>query len=311
MEIILGTTEFELNASTAVAIGKFDGVHLGHRRLLEEILAQKARGLQACVFTFDPAPSVLFGVSDGKELTTPEEKRAIFEKMGVDILIEFPLDFQTAAIEAEEFVRELLCGQMGMSFLAAGKDLSFGAGGAGNGALLKRMSEELDFDVKLIEKVKVDDREVSSTYIRECIEQGEMEKAEKLLGNPYGICGKVVHGNRIGRTLGFPTVNLVPAKSKLLPPNGVFYAHVLHQGRLYKGISNVGVKPTVTNEAVMGVETFLYDFDGEIYDEEIEVRLLAFERPEQRFDSLDSLKTQLQIDIQNGEKWHREKKFGD
>lgn len=136
MEIIAGTTDFYLEKDTAVAIGKFDGVHLGHRRLLEEILNKKKNGLAACVFTFDPTPAVLFGLSDGKELTTREEKRRLFEHLGIDILIEFPLTKETAATEPERFVTEILAKQMNTRFVAAGEDLSFGKNGAGNAELL-------------------------------------------------------------------------------------------------------------------------------------------------------------------------------
>ena len=300
MDIIIGTTEFELKRETAVAIGKFDGVHLGHRRLLDEILDKKKDGLDACVFTFDPTPAVLFGTSDGKELTAKEEKRKFFEMMGVDVLIEFPLNSDTAAIPPQEFVRQILCNQMNASFLAAGKDLSFGAGGTGNAFLLQKMSSELGFDVKLIEKVTIDGMEVSSTYIRKLIENGRMEEAERFLGMPYSVTGQVVHGNRIGRTLGFPTVNLLWPETKLLPPKGVYLSEVLWQGKLYRSISNIGCKPTVANEKIMGVESYLYDFEKEIYGDAIEVRLHKFTRPEQKFSGLDALKEQLRKDIAAG-----------
>ena len=142
MEIIAGTTDFYLEKDTAVAIGKFDGVHLGHRRLLEEILNKKKNGLAACVFTFDPTPAVLFGLSDGKELTTREEKRRLFEHLGIDILIEFPLTKETAATEPERFVTEILAKQMNTRFVAAGEDLSFGKNGAGNAELLEKMAPQ-------------------------------------------------------------------------------------------------------------------------------------------------------------------------
>ncbi len=300
MKIIANTTDFYLEKETAVAIGKFDGVHIGHRRLLEEIFAQKKRGLAACVFTFDPAPAVLFGQSDGKELTTKAEKRKLFEQMGVDILIEFPLTLETAGILPESFVSDILDKRMNTRFIAAGTDLSFGKYGAGNVQLLECMGEKCGFEVKIIEKIMVQDRQVSSTYIRSMIEKGQMPLAEKCLGMPYTLMGKVVHGNRIGRTLGFPTVNLLPENSKLLPPNGVYYSVVCWRGKEYKAISNVGYKPTVTDEKKMGVESFLYDFADEIYEEEIQVRLLAFKRPEQCFTSVEKLKKQLEADIAAG-----------
>lgn len=300
MEIIAGTTDFYLEKDTAVAIGKFDGVHLGHRRLLEEIIAKKKDGLAACVFTFDPAPAVLFGLSDGKELTTREEKRRLFERLGIDILIEFPLTKETAATEPERFVSEILAKQMNTRFVAAGEDLSFGKNGAGNALLLEKMAPQLGFCVKTIEKIEVDGIEVSSTYIRKLVEEGRMEEAESMLGMPYTLVGTVEHGNHIGHTLGFPTVNLLPSAGKLLPPNGVYYAAVRYYGRVYKAISNVGTKPTVSEEKVMGVESYLYDFDQDIYGQEIEVALKSFRRPERKFSSLEKLKTQLDLDIANG-----------
>ncbi|MBO5335533.1 MAG: bifunctional riboflavin kinase/FAD synthetase [Lachnospiraceae bacterium] len=303
MKIISNTTEFYLGGETAVAIGKFDGVHLGHRRLLWEINEQKKRGLMTCVFTFDPTPAVLFGMSDGKEITTKEEKRSIFEKLGVDILIEFPLTKETAAIQPESFVKDILVKQMHTKFVAAGTDLSFGNKGAGNAALLTKLGQELKFQVKTIDKISVDGIEVSSTYIRKLIENGEMEQTVKMLGMPYLIKGKVVHGNRIGRTLGFPTVNLLPGAEKLLPPNGVYRSEVLVGTRMYQAITNIGCKPTVAEEKkVVGAESYLYDFSEEIYDREIEVSLYEFKRPERQFASLDELKQQLKKDIEEGKK---------
>ncbi len=300
MEIILNTSDFYLKKETAVAIGKFDGVHIGHRRLLDEILAQKKNGLLACVFTFEPAPAVLFGKSDGRELTTKEEKRLLFERMGVDILIEFPLTAESAAMEPDTFARQVLRGQMNARFIAAGTDLSFGAGGRGNAALLKALAEELDFQVKVIEKVCIENREVSSTYIRTLLERGDMKQVEHYLGMPYMIVGDVMHGNRIGRTLGFPTVNQIPKTSKLLPPFGVYYSRMLWRGKEYRAISNVGCKPTVTDEHVCGVESYIYDFDEEIYGENIEVYLYEFKRPERQFKSLWELHRQLLEDIEAG-----------
>lgn len=299
VEIIAGTTDFLLEKETAVAIGKFDGVHIGHRRLLEEIVDKKDKGLAACVFTFDPAPAVLFGKGDGKELTTRDEKRKLLERIGVDILVEFPLDFTSAAMPPMMFAEEVLARQMNAAFVAAGTDLSFGAGGSGNAKMLSEMGQSLGFEVKTIEKVCIDGLEVSSTLIRGCVEKGEMHVAERFLGIPYPVMGRVQHGNRIGRTLGFPTVNLAPDAGKLLPPSGVYVSDVIFRGTKYSAISNVGCKPTVMDEHIMGVETYLYDFDDEIYNEDIEVYLKEFKRPERKFESLDALKAQLDFDIES------------
>lgn len=303
MEIITNTLKFQLNRETAVAIGKFDGLHVGHRKLLGRIIGQKQRGLIPCVFTFDPSPAVLFGLSDGKELMTREEKRRAFEELGVEILVEFPLTEVSAAMEPETFVEDILVKRLRTGYVAAGEDVSFGRRGAGNAALLRRLGGEYGYEVQTIEKLRMYGREVSSTYVRSRIEKGCMEEAAALLGTPYTVSGRVCHGARLGRTLGMPTVNLQPPSDKLLPPFGVYYSRVLYEGRTYGGISNIGCKPTVTDAGQIGVETYLYDFDREIYGEEILVQLLAFRRPEQRFASLEALKNQVQADIAAGREY--------
>lgn len=301
LEIITNTTDFYLEKETAAAIGKFDGVHIGHRRLLDEIISRKSRGLAACVFTFDPAPEILFGNFDGRELTSKEEKRLLFERMGVDILIEFPLNRETAAMTPEVFATELLAKRMNVRFIAAGRDLSFGAKGAGDAALLQKLAPELGFSVKTIDKVCYEGREVSSTYVRSQVEAGQMRTVEALLGMPYLAAGRVTEGNKLGRELGFPTVNLFPGGSKLMPPCGVYFSKVRHGGKLYRAISNVGYKPTVTSERILGLESYLYDFDEMIYGEEIEVYLGEFLRPERRFESVQALRAQLKKDIAAGQ----------
>lgn len=302
MEIITGTTDFCIEKATAVAIGKFDGIHIGHRKLLQEILAQKAQGMLACVFTFDPPPNVLFGTGNEKELTTRWEKRKVFAQMGVDVLVEFPLNRQTAAIAPEDFVTEILCGKLHAGLIAAGTDLSFGAGGAGDAALLKKMAKSQKLEIHIIDKLKRAEKEISSSLVREYVEAGDMPSANSLLGAPYSITGEVLHGNRIGRTIGMPTVNILPEENKLMPPCGVYYAGVCLDGKFYRAISNIGYRPTVPEKRKqLGVETYLYGYAGEAYGEEIEVRLYEFKRPEQKYDSLKALKAQLLADMKEGE----------
>lgn len=301
MEIITGTTDFYIREETAVAIGKFDGVHIGHRRLLQEILDEKKNGRRSCVFTFDPPAARFFGKEGEKELTTREEKRRIFEFLGIDILVEFPLNDVTAAMLPQVFVTDVLVNRMNAAFIAAGTDLSFGAGGVGNAALLREMAVACDMEVRIIDKISLDGKEISSTLVRDAVLSGDMVYAEKLLGAPYLISGEVQHGNHIGHTLDMPTVNLVPPAEKLLPPCGVYFSGVMLDGKYYKGISNVGYKPTVLNEQkVAGVETYLYDFDGDVYGENIEVSLYEFRRPEQKFEDLYALKNQLAEDKKAG-----------
>ena len=306
MEILTGTADFHLSEETAVAIGKFDGVHIGHRRLLEEIIKQKEQGRKACVFTFDPPPSVFFGNPREKLLSTKEEKRELFAKLGTDILVEFPLREDTAAIEPERFVKELLYKGLHAGFVAAGSDLSFGAGGRGNAALLRAMAADCGMEVRIIEKVLWEGREISSSLVREAVEKGDMIKAETLLGMPYTISGSVRHGNRIGHSLGMPTLNLRPSADKLLPPNGVYFSGVRLKGKRYAAISNIGIRPTVEEtEKYPGVESYLYGYEGEAYGEEIQVELYAFRRSERKFTDLDALKRQLWEDMEAGASFTR------
>ena len=299
MQIIENTTEFQLKNKSAVALGKFDGIHLGHRRLLERVLEQKKRGLSTVVFTFDTSAASFFG-GETKELSTREEKREAFARLGLDVLIEFPLNRETAATEPADFVADYLAGQMRTAYRCAGHDISFGKGGAGDYTLLAALSEIYGYQVELIEKVRVDGEEVSSTRVRQAVRTGEMEKVSAMLGAPYRVSGKVVHGRQLGRKLGMPTANLLPDERKLLPPNGVYYSRAKIGERTYRGISNVGYKPTVSEERVMGVETYLYDFSGEVYDRDMTVELLAFRRQERAFESVEALRRQIASDVEAG-----------
>jgi len=305
MQIIERETAFELDQPSAVAIGKFDGIHRGHQRLLQHILDRKGAGLQAVVFTFDPSPSVLFSGMRLPELTTKQEKRKIFRELGIDILIEFPLTFATAAMPAEQFIEKLLARQMKTAYVAAGTDLSFGEGGKGNAELLKAFSARYGYTTELIKKVCLDGREISSTYVRETVKAGRMEKAAELIGEAYSVTGIVEHGKKLGRRLGMPTVNLLPPEEKLLPPFGVYFSEVSVGERTYKGITNIGCKPTVSKEKQTGVETYLYDFAQDIYGKEITVRLFSYHRPEKKFESVEELKNQMAADIAEGRYYRR------
>ena len=300
MQIIAGTTDFKILQPTAVAIGKFDGLHRGHRELLKLVLEKKKAGLLTTIFTFDPPPEVFFGKRQLKEITTRAEKRIVFEKMGVDILIEFPLNEVSAALSAEDFVKEVLKEKMNLSYLAAGYDLSFGHKGAGNAKLLKKMAPTLNFELSIIEKVCENGREISSTYVREEVETGAMNHVTELLGEPYMIIGEVVHGAKLGRKIGMPTINLLPEKEKMLPPNGVYYSRTQIGEKEYKSITNIGKKPTVSNIEQTGVETYLYEFDQDVYGKNAIVKLLEFKRPERKFADLDELKAQMIRDVNEG-----------
>lgn len=304
MEIIHDTTEFYIQQQTAVAIGKFDGIHKGHIQLLSHILKQKKQGMQAVVFTFYPSASVYFGQGSSAELTTRYEKRKLFERLGIDILIEFPLNKETAATDPEIFVREILACQMHAGYIAAGEDLSFGYKGRGNKELLIRLADSLGYQVEIIDKIFYKGREISSTLVREAVEKGDMPLAFCLLGRYYSFEGKVQEGNRLGRRLGMPTLNLYPVTEKLLPPKGVYYSRVLYENCIYPGITNIGYKPTVNAVKEISVETYLYDFDRDMYGKQIVTELLQFKRPEQKFEDVQALKKQMERDIAEGRQFH-------
>lgn len=298
MRVITGTREFQIEEPTAVTIGKFDGRHKGHQKLLREMLCFKERqGLKAAVFTFDLAPAGVMAGRVQTVITTNQERRNKMAKMGIDYLVEFPFDQETAHMQPEEFVSEVLVRQMHARAVVVGTDCSFGYKGKGNAQLLKEMSESCGFEAVIIEKEQDDHRDISSTYVREELELGNMEKANELLGEPYAIHGVVVHGNHIGGAiLGFPTANILPPPEKHLPPFGVYVSQVLVDGSLYRGVTNIGKKPTVAGESPVGVETFIMGLEENLYGKEIEVQLLNFERPEQKFASLKELKERIEKD---------------
>ncbi len=196
---------------------------------------------------------------------------------------------------------------MQAGYIAAGADVSFGYKGLGNKELLIRMAGQLDYQVEIINKVYEEAREISSTYVREEVEKGDMEKTARLLGRFYSFEGQVERGNRLGRKLGMPTLNLYPEREKLLPPKGVYYSRVLFEGGTYPGITNIGLKPTVNSTSHISVETYLYDFDKDMYGRKIVTELLQFKRPEQKFESVEMLKTQMEKDIAQGRMFHLKK----
>ena len=283
MRVITGTREFQIEEPTAVTIGKFDGRHKGHQKLLREMLCFKERqGLKAAVFTFDMAPSGVMRGQVQTVITTNQERRNKMAKVGIDYLVEYPFDQETAHMRPEDFVSEVLVRQMHAKAVVVGTDCSFGYKGKGNVQLLKEMSKSCGFEAVIIEKEQDDHRDISSTYVREELDLGNIEKANELLGEPYAIHGVVVHGNHIGGTvLGFPTANILPPPEKHLPPFGV---------------SNIGKKPTIAGESPVGVETFIMGLEENLYGKEIEVQLLNFERPEQKFASLKELKDRIEKD---------------
>ena len=310
MQIIQDLELFTIEGTGAVAIGKFDGIHVGHQALLKKILDKKQDGMQAVVFTFSPSPEEFFRGVELPVIDTIEEKRENFRRMGIDLLIEYPLTKESAAISPEDFMQKILWEKLHAGYVVSGTDLSFGDKGRGNAQMLSSFAKEHSFIYEEIEKVCIDveegEQEVSSTVVREAIAKGEMDLVMKMLGRAYRIGGEVVHGKALGRTIQVPTVNIIPQKQKLLPPKGVYATVSYFDGRQILGVTNIGCKPTVSDEERIGVETHLFDFDEEIYGEYIVTWLLHYIRPEMKFDSLKALVDQLKQDEVSGRAY-----FGD
>lgn len=298
MQCICDTREFKIEEPTVVTIGKFDGRHRGHQKLLGAMLQlRETYGYKTAVFSFQTAPASCIRGIPATVITTNEERRIRMEEAGIDYLIEYPFSKEVAQLAPESFVKEILIGQMNARAIVVGTDCGFGYQRAGNAALLEKLSKELGYQLVVIEKKQDQHRDISSTYVKEELDLGNMEKANELLGEPYSVYGTVVHGNHIGGTvLGFPTANLLLPPEKHLPPFGVYISQVLVDGRCYGGITNIGKKPTIEGEFPVGAETYLLDFSGDLYGKQIEVQLLHFERPERKFDSLEELKNQISRD---------------
>lgn len=307
MKLIAGTTDFKIEEGCAVAVGKFDGIHRGHKRLLREIFDAKKLGLKTAVFTFDPSPAVFFQGDGVRELMTREEKRIAFEQMGIDYLVEYPFCKETAAITPEDYVNQFLLDKMNARFIAAGEDVSFGNRGAGNAKLLRELASARGAQVRIISKLCHNERDISSTYVRSEVELGNMELVTELMDEPFFISGRVERGNRIGHKLGMPTVNLHPQTQKIMPPGGVYFSTVTYGQQTFYGVTNIGYKPTV--EAPdgaanrLGVETYIYDFDEDIYEKDIVVHLHHYERGEKKFENLDALKAAIAADVKKGKEY--------
>lgn len=300
MEVITGTRDFQIEEPTAVTIGKFDGRHKGHQKLLREMLKLREQyGYRTAVFSFEMAPAGVVTGRPATVITTNQERRNNMEKMGMDYLVEYPFDQSVAHMTPEDFVASVLVGQMHAKAIVAGTDCGFGYRRAGNAQLLKDLAPKYGYQVVIIEKEQDEHRDISSTYIREELDRGNIEKANELLGEPYAIHGVVVHGRHIGGSvLGFPTANILPPPEKHLPPFGVYVSRVFVDGVYYGGVTNIGRKPTIHGDNPVGVETFIMGFEEDLYGKNVEIQLLNFERPEQKFAALEELKVRIELDKQ-------------
>lgn len=302
MKVINDTLDFWIPEDSAVTLGKFDGIHKGHQKLIGRILEKKAQGLKSVVFTFGQMPGTVFLGGKGRMILTGRERREHLRRMGADYMVECPFVVPIIQMEAERFIEEILVNQLHARYLAVGEDFRFGHNRRGDYEMLQKLSGQYGYEVELVEKECFGEEKISSSRVREELKAGHMEIVRELLGYPYYVAGTVVHGHEIGRTLGIPTTNLLPDDEKMLPPNGVYLTKTYWDGEERFGITNVGVKPTISGEEAKGIETHLFDFAGDLYGKELTVEFYAFERGECRFESLGLLKQQLEKDVLWGKK---------
>lgn len=282
--------------NTAVALGKFDGIHIGHQRLIQELQRYGQQGYETIVFSFSVNPQYFLEGNRKKIIYTSVEKALYFEEYKIDYLLEYPFTKEFANLNPQMFVEQFLVKQLGVKQIFIGEDFCFGKNRSGNVETLKQLGKEYGFEVHAIPKETCDGQVVSSSLIREQLSK-DFSFANKLLGNPYFVYGEVIHGNHLGNTIEFPTINQRISENKLVPAYGVYASQVLIDGKPYKGISNLGVKPTVGMGEQLGLETHILDFSGDLYGKKLKTQLLFFIREEQKFDGLESLKTQIQKDI--------------
>jgi len=294
-----------LQRMSMLAMGTFDGVHLGHRALIKTTveLAMEA-GKLPVIYTFSNHPRSVLAETPAV-LMTPEEKDEAIFALGVRIIEEVEFSDEFASTPPEKFILSLMHDFRVDTFLA-GFNFRFGRGGEGNTALLRELGDKHGFNVKIIEPVTLEGITVSSTEIRLAIASGEVEKAAKMIGAPYSISGTIVSNRHIGRSLGFPTANLHMDKPKLIPISGVYITSALIDGKAYNAITNVGTNPTVNRTKEVFIESNLLDFNGDIYGHDMRVHFLKRIRPERKFVSVDELSAQIAKDAQTARAYFRD-----
>lgn len=299
MDIHYGTDNLRID-KPVVTMGSFDGVHKGHVKVIEGLkaCARKWQG-ESVIITFDPHPREVLYPNEKRPgiLTTLAEKAEILAAYGVQHLIVIPFNRELAALSYDDFVRHILVDKIGIKGLVVGYDHRFGKNREGNFDVLKGLAETCHFHIEQEEALTANEVHVSSTKIRTALELGDIALVNDFLGYAYSISGEVVHGDKIGRTIGFPTANLnVDDERKLLPAAGVYAVKVSSQGKEYEGMLNVGIRPTVSNSGIVRLETHVFGFDGNLYGEKMTVSLIRRVRGERKFDTLQELSAQLPRD---------------
>lgn len=296
MSLLVRITRYSecLPVQTVVTIGKFDGFHLGHRKLLSAVLQEKKKGYASCVISFSTSVDML-----GSVIYTREEQRKICESLGIDVLAEYPLDETIKEMSGEQFVKEILCERLQAKVIVTGEDFRFGKNRSGDISLLKLLEETYGYRTVCVPKVTAEDIRISSTEIRRVLAEGNVSEANRWLGRPYAVFGEVLHGKKLGRTLGFPTMNLIPPTEKLLPAYGVYVTRTKVDGQWFDGITNIGLRPTVDSDELVSVETHLFSYNGDLYGKQVEVQFLHFLRPERRFADVAALKAAMLEDVKS------------
>jgi riboflavin kinase/FMN adenylyltransferase len=298
MEVIHNIENYQPKKNAILTIGTFDGLHIGHQKIIHNlVLKAKKENLCPLVLTFFPHPRmVLQKETQLKMIDTLDEKRQILETLGVEFLIVQPFTLQFSRMTAIEYTRDILVNGLGISKLIIGYDHRFGRNREATVEDLMQFGLDYNFTVEEIPVQDIESIAVSSTKIRNAIITGDICKANRYLGRPFSITGKVIKGDKIGRKIGYPTANLhIKEEYKLKPQNGVYLVQSLINNQKYFGMMNVGKRPTVSGKQNQ-IETYFFDFDGDLYGNKLKIELLEKIRVEQKYDSLNLLKNQLSID---------------
>lgn len=308
MRIFNSLCEINNIEPTVVALGNFDGIHKGHQQIIGRTVKEaEAAGLKSAIFTFSNHTStVLESIPAVKNILYADEKAAIIEDLGVDYMFNIPFDKEILHMSPETFIEEILVNKFNIREAYCGFNYRFGYKGAGTPEVLMREGLKRGFGIHVQEPYMIDDVVVSCTLIRQLIEEGRMEECTKFLGRMYTIGGEVVVGNKLGRTIGFPTSNLIIDDNMVSPPNGVYTTICTYNGIRYPSVTNVGVKPTIGTYN-KNVETHIFNFDRELYGKEIRVEFIKKTRDERKFDSIQELSDQIKSDCIAAKAYHREK----
>src|SRR5574338_51090 len=303
MQVFDSIKDLKKNKNTILTLGTFDGIHPGHLKIIDKMVDRSREyGFRNVVITFHPHPrEVLRANSDVKLLTTPREKIELNKKNGVENVLTINFTKEFASLTAEEFIYDFLVNGIGLGEIVLGHDHHFGKGRSGNAELLKVIGAKENFTVTTVDAFYINDEVVSSTKIRNALSNGELKKANSLLGRNYSFSGVVVGGDKRGRELGYPTANIkLLSQDKLLPAIGIYAVKVIVGSEKHIGLLSIGKRPTFYNEGEIVTEVFIYNFDREIYNEVVTLELIERLRGEEKFNSADELINQMNKDKENG-----------